>query len=127
MRLSQVSAVRLPSRPLACSPSTSPPWRPPAWRTLCGLLYPATRAAAPAPSRATPRLSLVYSRIQPFSTTSAMSALASAGQAPHPTLLIPGPIEIDDVVAGSMAHYAESHVGLPFCVTFGETLSMLRK
>jgi alanine-glyoxylate transaminase/serine-glyoxylate transaminase/serine-pyruvate transaminase len=56
-----------------------------------------------------------------------MSALASAGQAPHPTLLIPGPIEIDDVVAGSMAHYAESHVGLPFCVTFGETLSMLRK
>jgi alanine-glyoxylate transaminase/serine-glyoxylate transaminase/serine-pyruvate transaminase len=26
-----------------------------------------------------------------------------------------------------MGHFAESHVGLPFCVTFGETLSMLRK
>ena len=26
-----------------------------------------------------------------------------------------------------MSHYAESHVGLPFCGVFGETLSMLRK
>ena len=26
-----------------------------------------------------------------------------------------------------MSHYAESHVGLPFCATFGEALSMLRK
>jgi alanine-glyoxylate transaminase/serine-glyoxylate transaminase/serine-pyruvate transaminase len=56
-----------------------------------------------------------------------MSAPTSSGQAPHPTLLIPGPIEIDDAVANSMAHYAESHVGLPFCATFGEALSMLRK
>lgn len=56
-----------------------------------------------------------------------MSAPTSSGQAPHPTLLIPGPIEIDDAVANSMAHYAESHVGLSFCATFGEALSMLRK
>lgn len=45
----------------------------------------------------------------------------------HPALLIPGPIEIDDNVAQSLSHYAESHVGLPFCNTFGETLAMLRK
>ena len=49
------------------------------------------------------------------------------GQPPHPALLIPGPIELDDNVAHSLSHYAESHVGAPFCNTFGETLSMLRK
>ena len=27
-------------------------------------------------------------------------------QAPHPTLLIPGPIEFDDAVLHSMGHYA---------------------
>jgi alanine-glyoxylate transaminase / serine-glyoxylate transaminase / serine-pyruvate transaminase len=48
-------------------------------------------------------------------------------QPPHNTLLIPGPIELDDSVAHSLSHYAESHVGAPFCNTFGETLSMLRK
>lgn len=56
-----------------------------------------------------------------------MSEGKPAGQAPHPALLIPGPIEIDDNVAQSLSHYAESHVGLPFCNTFGETLAMLRK
>ena len=48
-------------------------------------------------------------------------------QAPHNTLLIPGPIEFDTEVLNAMSHYAESHVGLPFCQVFGETLSMLRK
>jgi alanine-glyoxylate transaminase / serine-glyoxylate transaminase / serine-pyruvate transaminase len=56
-----------------------------------------------------------------------MSSPTSAPQAPHPTLLIPGPIEISDEVATSASHYAESHVGLAFCATFGEALSMLRK
>ncbi|KAK4549825.1 hypothetical protein LTR36_005126 [Oleoguttula mirabilis] len=48
-------------------------------------------------------------------------------QAPHPALLIPGPIEFDDAVLQSMSHYSESHVSAPFVNTFGETLSMLRK
>jgi alanine-glyoxylate transaminase/serine-glyoxylate transaminase/serine-pyruvate transaminase len=56
-----------------------------------------------------------------------MSSPTSAAQAPHPALLIPGPIEISDEVATSASHYAESHVGLAFCATFGEALSMLRK
>ena len=50
-----------------------------------------------------------------------------SNQAPHPALLIPGPIEFDDQVLQSMSHYSESHVGMPFVTTFGETLSMLRK
>jgi len=50
-----------------------------------------------------------------------------SAQAPHPALLIPGPIEFDDEVLKSMSHYSESHVSAPFVNTFGETLSMLRK
>lgn len=49
-----------------------------------------------------------------------------SAQPSHPTLLIPGPIEISDEVAQSMGHYAQSHVGQPFVNTFGETLTMLR-
>ncbi|KIX04672.1 uncharacterized protein Z518_05542 [Rhinocladiella mackenziei CBS 650.93] len=49
-----------------------------------------------------------------------------SSQAPHPSLLIPGPIEITDEVSQSMAHYAQSHVGQPFVNTFGETLTLLR-
>ena len=56
-----------------------------------------------------------------------MSTENTVGQPPHPALLIPGPIELDDNVAHSLSHYAESHVGGPFCDTFGESLSMLRK
>ena len=56
-----------------------------------------------------------------------MGHASTSGQAPHPALLIPGPIEISDEVSASMSHYAESHVGLPFCNVFGEALSMLRK
>ncbi|KAK0723173.1 pyridoxal phosphate-dependent transferase [Lasiosphaeria miniovina] len=48
-------------------------------------------------------------------------------QPPHPTILIPGPIEFDDAVLQSMSHYSESHVAPGFVATFGETLSMLRK
>lgn len=36
-----------------------------------------------------------------------------SSQAPHPTLLIPGPIEFDDAVLQSMSHYA---LVLPFSV-----------
>ncbi|KAK4251662.1 pyridoxal phosphate-dependent transferase [Corynascus novoguineensis] len=50
-----------------------------------------------------------------------------SSQPPHPTLLIPGPIEFDDAVLQSMSHFSESHVGAGFVATFGETLSMLRK
>lgn len=48
-------------------------------------------------------------------------------QAPHPALMIPGPVEFDDAVLESMSHYSESHVGQPFVNTFGEVLSNLRK
>lgn len=48
-------------------------------------------------------------------------------QAPHPTLLIPGPIEFDDEVLRSMAHYSEGHISPPFVKIFGEVLSMLRQ
>ncbi|PGH14739.1 hypothetical protein AJ79_02905 [Helicocarpus griseus UAMH5409] len=48
-------------------------------------------------------------------------------QAPHSTLLIPGPIEFDDAVLQSMSHYAESHVGPAFVKTFGESLTLLRR
>ncbi|KAK3632363.1 hypothetical protein LTR56_016377 [Elasticomyces elasticus] len=50
-----------------------------------------------------------------------------SSQPPHPTLLIPGPIEFDDEVLQSMSHYSQSHVSAPFVNTFGEVLSMLRK
>ncbi|KAL4877173.1 pyridoxal phosphate-dependent transferase [Aspergillus karnatakaensis] len=50
-----------------------------------------------------------------------------SNQPPHPTLLIPGPIEFDDAVLQSMSHYAESHVAPGFVKTFGETLTMVRK
>lgn len=50
-----------------------------------------------------------------------------SSQEPHPTLLIPGPIEFDDVVLESMSHYSESHVGPAFVSLFGDVLSMLRK
>ncbi|KAJ9203926.1 hypothetical protein DTO164E3_2280 [Paecilomyces variotii] len=50
-----------------------------------------------------------------------------SSQAPHSTLLIPGPIEFDDAVLQSMSHYAESHVGPAFVKVFGESLTLLRK
>ncbi|CAG7966332.1 unnamed protein product [Penicillium olsonii] len=50
-----------------------------------------------------------------------------SAQAPHNTLLIPGPIEFDDAVLQSMSHYAESHVAPGFVKVFGETLTLTRK
>ncbi|KAI6830581.1 PLP-dependent transferase [Hortaea werneckii] len=50
-----------------------------------------------------------------------------SSQAPHPALLIPGPIEFDDAVLQSMSHYSEPHTGMPFVNTFSEVLTMLRK
>ncbi|KKK18414.1 aminotransferase, class V [Aspergillus rambellii] len=58
---------------------------------------------------------------------SSSPAVKMSAQAPHPTLLIPGPIEFDDAVLQSMGHYAESHVAPGFVKTFGETLTMVRK
>lgn len=55
------------------------------------------------------------------------AAAKMSNQPPHPTLLIPGPIEFDDAVLQSMSHYSESHVGQPFVNCFGDVLSMLRK
>ncbi|RKF57641.1 Alanine--glyoxylate aminotransferase 1 [Erysiphe neolycopersici] len=49
-------------------------------------------------------------------------------QPDHPSLLIPGPIEVDDAVLCSMSHFSsESHVGAPFVKIFGEALFMLRR
>lgn len=53
-------------------------------------------------------------------------AASTSTQEPHPSLLIPGPIEVTDEVTKSMAHYAQSHVGQPFVNVFGETLTLLR-
>lgn len=61
-----------------------------------------------------------------FSSTSSNSAKMSK-QADHPTLLIPGPIEISDEVSGAMGTFAQSHVGQPFVNVFGEALAMTRK
>ena len=69
-----------------------------------------------------PHNSLVRSPARRSSSTSTkMSA-----QEPHPSLLIPGPIEISDEVAQSMGHFAQSHVGPPFVEVFGKTLTQLR-
>ncbi|OJD21139.1 hypothetical protein ACJ73_07521 [Blastomyces percursus] len=54
-------------------------------------------------------------------------AAKMSAQAPHSTLLIPGPIEFDDAVLQSMSHHAESHVGPSFVKTFGESLALLRR
>jgi alanine-glyoxylate transaminase / serine-glyoxylate transaminase / serine-pyruvate transaminase len=61
-----------------------------------------------------------------ISSTSTKSAKMST-QAEHPTLFIPGPIEISDEVAGAMGTFAQSHVGQPFVNVFGEALTMTRK
>ncbi|ETN46558.1 uncharacterized protein HMPREF1541_00743 [Cyphellophora europaea CBS 101466] len=70
----------------------------------------------------TPHLTQAPSSRRHLHTSARMSK-----QAAHPTLLIPGPIEVSDEVAASMSHFAQSHVGQPFVNTFGETLSMLRQ
>jgi alanine-glyoxylate transaminase / serine-glyoxylate transaminase / serine-pyruvate transaminase len=44
-----------------------------------------------------------------------------------PILLAPGPTEVDPSVLRAMASVAESHFSQPFCNTFGDVLSMLRK
>lgn len=54
-------------------------------------------------------------------------AAPNSTQEPHPSLLIPGPIEISDEVSQSMSKFAQSHVGPQFVNVFGETLGMLRK
>ncbi|KAF2625284.1 PLP-dependent transferase [Macroventuria anomochaeta] len=51
----------------------------------------------------------------------------ASSQAPHPALMIPGPIEFDDEVLKSMSFYSESHVGQPFVNCFSEVLQNLRK
>lgn len=44
-----------------------------------------------------------------------------------PLLLAPGPTEVDPAVLKAMTYGAESHFSQPFCNTFGDVLSMLRK
>jgi alanine-glyoxylate transaminase/serine-glyoxylate transaminase/serine-pyruvate transaminase len=43
---------------------------------------------------------------QPHSQSEQQPSPTMSTQAPHPTLLIPGPIEFDDAVLQSMSHYA---------------------
>ncbi|KAB8611436.1 hypothetical protein FH972_025941 [Carpinus fangiana] len=63
----------------------------------------------------------------PTSARDRQSEAMSSSQAPHPTVLIPGPIEYDDAVLESMSHFSQSHVGAPFVNTFSEVLTMTRK
>ena len=51
----------------------------------------------------------------------------TSNQAPHPLLMIPGPIEYSDKVLEAMATPSVSHVGPQFVKVFGENLTMLRK
>ncbi|OAP58784.1 hypothetical protein AYL99_06081 [Fonsecaea erecta] len=44
-----------------------------------------------------------------------------------PILLAPGPTEVDPQVLQAMSTFAESHFAQPFCNTFGDVLTMLRK
>ena len=44
-----------------------------------------------------------------------------------PILLAPGPTEVDPMVLRAMSSFAESHFAQPFCNTFGDVLTMLRK
>ena len=59
-------------------------------------------------------------------STSPRKMAASSTQEAHPTLLIPGPIEVADDVTKAMGKFAQSHVGMPFVTIFGETLAMTR-
>ncbi|KAH0544655.1 hypothetical protein FGG08_001160 [Glutinoglossum americanum] len=130
-------------------------------------IYPTGSTQQASPAKA--RLSLISRHLEkpglalntPFSREKAsLIGLASIPAGPtfskadmmsiqvnHPTLLIPGPVEFDDEVLQSMAHYRwvnqfsesrqytdahqrhqiESHVGPSFVSAFGEALSMLRK
>ncbi|KEY64068.1 hypothetical protein S7711_07430, partial [Stachybotrys chartarum IBT 7711] len=105
------------------------------------ILRPLARSGAVAMPRHDPssRLSLLSQHLSPGSASSSSPSTTSSSvrsqarpqstmssQPPHPTLLIPGPIEFEDAVLQSMSHYSESHVGPGFVATFGETLSMLR-
>lgn len=65
-------------------------------------------------------------------STSAQNAKAAytfsqVKQAPHPTAMIPGPIEFDDEVLTAMSHPSQAHTGAPFIKTFQETLQLVRK
>ena len=55
------------------------------------------------------------------------SSANMSSQAPHPSVMIPGPVEYDDDVLKAMGHFSQSHVGQPFVNIFGETLTMLRR
>ncbi|KAH0835092.1 Alanine--glyoxylate aminotransferase 1 [Fonsecaea pedrosoi] len=44
-----------------------------------------------------------------------------------PILLAPGPTEVDPEVLRAMSSFAESHFAQPFCNTFGDVLTMLRR
>ena len=54
------------------------------------------------------------------------AAAMSSSQPPHPTLLIPGPVEFDDAVLHAMGHFSESHMAPTFAATFAGVLARLR-
>ena len=53
--------------------------------------------------------------------------MSSFKQAPHSTLLIPGPIEVADDVLLANAHPSMSHVSPAFAPVFGNCVRALRK
>jgi hypothetical protein len=93
----------------------------------CIRVFPAELKLAPHdnPSHPSARLSLITSHLNPSSPTrvtqppsptsqrrrfsqsteSRNKSAEMSTQAPHPTLLIPGPIEFDDAVLRAMSHY----------------------
>ncbi|EXJ86003.1 hypothetical protein A1O1_06372 [Capronia coronata CBS 617.96] len=88
--------------------------------------YTAERESLPASTDDLPYTPLQRSPSHVQKRQLSTSASNMSTQPPHPSLLIPGPIEITDEVSQSMSHYAQSHVGQPFVNTFGETLTLLR-
>ncbi|EPS44019.1 hypothetical protein H072_1996 [Dactylellina haptotyla CBS 200.50] len=73
--------------------------------------------------------SRTFATASPSSSSSppSPSSPTMTSQVPHPTVLIPGPIEFDDEVLNAMATPSESHVGMPFVNCFGDTLAQLRQ
>ena len=85
------------------------------------LLEPTTSSASAAPfSESSSTQTEAEARVDSMATAS------PSAQPPHPTLLIPGPVEYSDEVLASASHYSESHMGPGFAATFAKTLALLR-
>lgn len=79
--------------------------RSPSWTSTCRHHYPSSAriiASSPGPPL---QLSSFTSSSSPTHQQQTRKSSNMSSQAPHPTLLIPGPIEFDDAVLQSMSHY----------------------